>query len=85
MERGTHANAPALFQPNIFRPFRGPVWAGGGGGGGGGLISPPPPPPPQQQQQKQQQQEKYIIYGVSRRLMNKFIKHQYWYISFNIW
>ena len=44
-----------------------------------------PLPPPQQQQQKQQQQEKYIIYGVSRRLMNKFIKHQYWYISFNIW
>ena len=32
MERGTHANAPALFQPNIFRPFR-------------GHISPPPPPP----------------------------------------
>ena len=49
MERGTHANAPALFQPNIFRPFR-------------GQISPSPPPPPQQQQ-KQQQQEKYIIYG----------------------
>ena len=71
MERGTHANAPALFQPKIFRSFR-------------GHIS-PPPPPPQQQQQKQQQQEKYIIYGVSRRLMNKFIKHQYWYISFNIW
>ena len=71
MERGTHANAPALFQPNLFSPFR-------------GQFS-PPPPPPQQQQQKQQQQEKYIIYGVSRRLMNKFIKHQYWYISFNIW
>ena len=70
MERGTHANAPALFQPNIFRPFRGQI---------------SPSPPPQQQQQKQQQQEKYIIYGVSRRLMNKFIKHQYWYISFNIW
>ena len=33
MERGTHANAPALFQPNIFRPFR-------------GQISPSPPPPP---------------------------------------
>lgn len=55
----TRANAPALFQPNIFRPFRGQIF-----------------PPPNNNKNKSNKR-KYIIYGVSRRLMNKFIKHQH--------
>lgn len=53
------ANVPALFQPNIFRPFRGQIF-----------------PPPNNNKNKSNKR-KYIIYGVSRRLMNKFIKHQH--------